>query len=150
MDFDHSTDTTTVNSLLDAMLVDFVDTSLATKRREVMNEINELRDKIQYDRFLHDGVRWDCRAESRAMITGAVALVLANGGNLPPEFVFRDYDNINHPFTGTQMVQLGAALFAFTSQCYQASWIHKYCVGILTTAEEIDQYDYTVGWPLVG
>lgn len=134
---------------LDAFLIGYTDVSLVTKRVEVMNKINALRDTIQYDHFIFNGARWDSRAESRAMITGAVALALANGGVLPPDFIFRDYDNINRPMTGAQMAGLGAALFAFTGQCYQASWIHKYWIGIQTTEADIDNYDYTVGWPVV-
>lgn len=132
---------------LDNFLSGFLEQSLIIKRREIMDKINALRDKIQYDHFKYDGKKWDARPEARALITGASALAIANGGNLPPNFLYRDYDNYNWPMTGTQMIQLGAALFDFTGHCYQVSWIHKYCVGIATTKEELDAYDYTVGWP---
>ena len=132
---------------LDGFLSGFLDTSLITKRRSIMDKINVLRDKIQYDYFLYDGKRWDARPEARALIIGASALAIANGGNLPAGFLYRDYDNYNWPMTGTQMIQLGASLFEFTGHCYQVSWIHKYCIGISTTNVELDSYDYTVGWP---
>lgn len=132
---------------LDNFLSGFLDTSLITKRREMMDKVNELRDVIQYKYFLYDGKRWDARPEARALITGASALALANGGNLPQGFLYRDYDNYNWPMTGADMIQLGAALFQFTGHCYQASWIHKYCIGITTTESELNQYDYTTGWP---
>lgn len=132
---------------LDAFLSGFLDRSLIMKRREIMDKINILRDKVQYDHFKYDGRRWDARPEARALITGASALAIANGGNLPQGFLYRDYDNYNWPMTGIQMIQLGASLFEFTGHCYQVSWIHKYCVGICTTKQELDAYDYTVGWP---
>ena len=137
------------HTTIDSLISTNMEQSLAALKVQIHNDINTYRDNTQYNYFIHDGSRWDCRPETRAMITGAVALALANGGNLPPEFIFRDFDNINHPFTGLQMIQLGSALFAFTGQCYQASWIHKYCVGILTTASEVNSYDYTVSWPVV-
>lgn len=132
---------------LDAALAAHAVVSLATLKTEKAAEINAHRDVVLFDRFPFDNKRWDCDADSRANIIGANTLAIVGGGQLPPDFVWRDYDNNNHQATAAYMAQMGAAMFTFSATCYGASWQHKAAVQALTTAAAVRAYDFSGGWP---
>ncbi len=117
----------------------------------ITGAVDSYRDKILYDKFIWDGRVWDGSTTSRANINGACTIAILNGGNLPPGFIWRDYDNVNWPVTAADMGAMAAACAVFTFTCYQVAWYHK--SNILAFTDEGDNildvisYDYTIGWP---
>jgi hypothetical protein len=71
---------------------------------------------------------------------------IANGQNPPTGFVWRDFNNINHPADANFIIGLGNAVILRGTQLYQSSWIKKAEVEALTTAEAVKNYDVTTGW----
>ena len=138
-------DLTIISLITTAHLTD----SLAQLKLVVNSRINEMRDAYKCDRFVYDGKRWDCSDESIMNIIGTILMSYINNWAMPPDSVWRDYDNNNWPVTtGTYMLNMGFTLFFFLNDCYRTSWIHKYYVGLMTTATEVKSYDYTVAWPV--
>lgn len=115
----------------------------------VCDAVDGFRDNILYDHFVWNGHRYDSDPTSMTNITGTCTFILQNGGQVPPGFAWRDYDNINVPVTGSDMQAIGNALMAFTFTCYQVDWYHKANVMALTDVNAILSYNYQVGWPNV-
>lgn len=132
---------------LNNLLISYTDQSLAATKLEVFEKINNFRNAYMLDRFPYDGKRWNCDEESRINIFGMIMKALISGGELEPGEIFRDYDNNNVVVNASYMNDMGKALFVFRKSCYTASWIHKYYVGIMTDANAVKAYDFTVGWP---
>lgn len=110
--------------------------------------INEYRDHILEDCFIYDGHRWDCDKQARSNLMGVVTFVNV-GGTLPPDFVWRDYDNNFVPMSSAQLLEMFFSAAAFTTACYQASWTHKATMNGLTLTEDVLSYDYTNSlWPV--
>jgi hypothetical protein len=98
--------------------------------------------------FTWNGTQWDCDRNSKANIIGVCVLALANSGNLPAGYIWRDFYNNNVSVTGAQMLQMGTEMATFITACYQASWQHKANVLALTTTADVESYDYTSTlWP---
>lgn len=73
------------------------------------------------------------------------ALVVA--GDTTTLLDFRDAENVTHPLTGLQAVQMGLSVSGFISARYKAAWVHKDAIAALTTAQAVQDYDYTANWP---
>lgn len=117
---------------------------------ERMEHVNQLRDSWMNSYFFYAGHSWDCDENGLKNIQGtntSVALLTQVGQTLPANFVFRDRNNVNVPADAAYMAGMGLALFKFRSDCYTASWIHKYMISQCTTVAEVKAYDITVGWP---
>jgi len=133
---------------IDNIIVEFLAESLALLKLNIFEDINTLRDEYKSVRFVYDGKRWDCSLPSTMNIVGTILMSMVNSWQMPDGFMWRDYDNNNWPITSVMyMVGMGLALSTFVNECYKASWIHKYYIGILTTPAEVNAYDFKVGWP---
>lgn len=71
---------------------------------------------------------------------------IAAGQNPPAGFVWRGYDNVDHPADAAFIVGLGNAITLRGTYLYQRSWIKKAEVDALTTSEDVKAYDVTAGW----
>ena len=60
---------------------------------------------------------------------------------------FRDEEDRSHSLTLEQAISLGVAVTNRVSEIYTAAWSHKDALSALTTAEAIEAYDLTAGWP---
>lgn len=120
---------------------------LEIAKEDKIAEINKFRDELAFNYFPYDGKRWDCDDTARLNITGVNVLVMINGGTLPPDMLWRDYDNQDWPVTGSYMVNMGLSMFNFISTVYQVGWYHKSQVQALTTPDEAMMYDFSGGWP---
>lgn len=125
--------------------------TLEEAREQLRTWINEFRDAMIQDHFPFQGKRWDCDEKSRANIIGVCTLIntlALTGQPFPDDFVWRTSDNENVPMTQSDMVNLGLAMFAYTTACYKASWYHKAVLETLATPEEVLAYPYTQSqWP---
>ncbi len=125
------------------------DTIVLQEAKNLMTRfINEYREGIFEGYCTFDDKQWDCNSTSISNIMGANVLSLLNGGNLPPDFTWRDYNNNDWPVTATYMGQLAQTIGIFYNGCYQASWQHKAVINELTSVDEVMNYDYShLLWP---
>jgi hypothetical protein len=121
--------------------------------QERMTHVNNQRDLWMMSHFSYGGHRWDCDDTGMRNIEGtntSAILLAQNGQSLPADFVFRSKDNVNVPAGPAFMAAMGLALFQFRSDCYKASWIHKYMISQCATIQAVRDYDITTGWPARG
>ena len=115
----------------------------------VSDLIDEHRALLSQGYFTWNGHPFACDPVSKGNVIGACVLAIANGGNLPAGYVWRDDNNVNVPVTGQQMIAIGVEMFSFLSACYQAAWIHKANVEAITTSTgDVLAYNYLGSlWP---
>lgn len=126
--------------------IDIDPTFLAAAKAGKKEEVSNLREG-KFDHFAWNGHRWNADDKSKTNVTGAVVIAMMNSGNLPPDFTWRCYDNMNHEMTGTDMMTLGASMGTYGTQVYAASWVHKTNIDALTSITAVNAYDITTGWP---
>jgi hypothetical protein len=130
------------------VLIFVVNMSLADSQAYMCDLVDSLRISYCNGYFSWNGNTWNCDPTSQNNIIGANVLALANGGNLPAGFQWRTFTNIMVTVTGADMVQMGATMFTFLSNCYTATWEHKANINALTTTSAVLAYDYVdTLWP---
>ena len=83
------------------------------------------------------GHPWAADTISKTNVTGAITTILV-GVALPDNFVWRDENNINVPFTAKEMITLGSLMAAFVQIVYAASWEFKAQADACTSLAEYD------------
>jgi len=123
--------------------------SIAQAKEVVSDLIDANRATLCEGHFTWNGHPFACDPVSKGNIIGACVMAIANGGNLPPGFVWRDNNNVNVPVTGAQMIGIGVEMFTFLSTCYQAAWYHKAGVEAITSSTgDVFAYNYmSTLWP---
>lgn len=91
------------------------------------------------------GAQFDATPNAQRNVS-AWMVNIAAGQNPPTGFVWRGYDNVDHPADAAFIVGLGNAITLRGSYLYQRSWIKKAEVDALTTVEAVKAYDVTTGW----
>lgn len=119
--------------------------SLEDAKKVMCDQIDNIRSSYMSDSFIYNGHRWDSDAISRSNLLGTLKHAEHNGG-LPPEFVWRDYDNNYVPMTVTEMGALAEAMFNFINQCYLISWEHKDSINALMDVTAVLGYDCNTNW----
>lgn len=74
-------------------------------------------------------------------------LQINSGIELPPDFSWRDYNNIDHIIDENFITDLSYAITMKGTAIYKASWLHKANIENLTTFAEVDAYDVEANWP---
>ena len=87
---------------------------------------------------------WDTSARARTNLTGIMTGISA-GLPLPDNFVWRDNNNNNVPFSPTNLLELGGYMLAYVNMVYNVSWYMKEQIDALATIEEVDAYVFF--WP---
>lgn len=77
----------------------------------------------------------------------SAALVLQAQGISDPALTFRSADNLNHPLTPSEAIQMGMAVAAQVSGLYQVKWAHDNAIDALDSFEACAGYDINAGWP---
>ena len=113
-------------------------------RANKQEEINVMREEMLAAGLWYMGHFWDTSARARTNITGVLTGVTA-GLPLPANFVWRDNNNNNVPFTATNLVMLGGYIIQWVNVVYGYSWSMKAELDTKTTLAEIDAY--TIVWP---
>ena len=116
--------------------------AIAARKAEVEAE-RERRNRLPID---HAGARFDADETAQRNIS-AWQTQMGAGAVLPAGFMWRDYDNIDHPADAAFINGLGAAITLRGTLLYQASWQHKAALDALSSVEAILIYDLTAGWP---
>jgi len=113
--------------------------------------INQYRDALIHNNgYVYNGNRFDSDLDSSIKViagTLTASILVSQGGDLPLDFVWRDYDNIDRPMNAATMIDFGTNMFNYGVAVYKASWVHKANIDALTTIDEVEQYDITTGWP---
>lgn len=76
----------------------------------------------------------------------SAALVLQAQGVSEAALTFRSADNLNHPLTPAEAIQMGMAVAARVSGLYQVKWNHDNAIDALETFEACAAYDIEQGW----
>lgn len=127
----------TLSHVEDDRTVDFA-------RSEKQEMINIQREEMLASGLWYMGHFWDTSARARTNITGVLTGVTA-GLPLPSNFVWRDNNNNNVPFTESNLVMLGGYIIQWVNVVYGYSWQMKAQLDTKTTLQQID--DYVVAWP---
>lgn len=115
----------------------------APTREQLLVRVNELRDRHLNGGFSWGNRSWDSDQRSRDNLSGAVASVAAQIP-LPAGFAWRTAHNVDLPMTASDLVSLGAAMFAHVNACYVKSWDLK---AQLAAAADPSTVDLESGWP---
>lgn len=122
-----------------------IDSARASKRKSTDAE----RERRGHLPIAYNGARFDADAKAQRNIQ-AWLTQLSNGATLPNGFVWRDYDNNDHPCDAAFLSGLGGAITVRGTQLYQACWAHKAEIERIAGTGDFDallSYDVTAGWP---
>jgi len=86
----------------------------------------------------------DMRNISGRALKGLVLVVADDTTTLLP---FRDQEDVTHMLTGQEAVDMGDAVDTWVSDHYVSAWSHKAAMDALETAEAVQRYDCSGGWP---
>lgn len=109
-------------------------------------EVNTYRDIVLNGGVMFNGSKFDTDDRGKQNLTGIVSAI-ASGITLPEGFTWRDANNIDHPMDEGDLLSFSAAMIEFTNTGYAVSWFHKNSIDALQTNDEVDNYDFTTGWP---
>lgn len=109
-------------------------------------EINTHRDTILNSGVVYEGHIYDSDETGRSNLSG-IATAIANGIPLPEGFTWRDAANVEHSMNEADLLNFSVTMINFVNACYSISWVHKNAIDALQTIEEVEEYDYTTGWP---
>jgi len=122
------------------------DTTPTPKLKAIkLSEINAERERRNLSPISYQNVLFDADAEAQRNVSAWMTNIAA-GQNPPAGFVWRGYDNVDHPADAAFIVGLGNAITLRGTYLYQRSWIKKAEVDALTTSEDVKAYDVTAGW----
>lgn len=124
-------------------------TELLDAQERMKELINQYRMIWMNDYFTYDGKQWDCDDQGVVNILATVLMGIIGGQQLPPNAVFRDRDNVNHPVDFMYMVVMALTCFQFKQAVYQTSWELKNQIDSLTNVEEVLAFAYEDSniWP---
>lgn len=119
--------------------------SLSDLKVVVKEGIDIERESRNRSPISYSGSQFDADATAQRNVSAWMTNIAA-GQNPPTGFVWRDFNNVDHPADGAFIVGLGNAITLRGSYLYQRSWIKKAEVDALTTAAEVKSYDVQSGW----
>lgn len=119
--------------------------SLQELKQDRKNQITVLRETKNQEPITYQNSLFDCDETAQRNIQAWTTNINA-GTNPPAGFVWRDYNNVDHPADVDFILGLNAAVVARGTQLYQTSWTKKSEIDALTTAEAVNAYDITTGW----
>jgi hypothetical protein len=99
--------------------------------------INRFREKVLAAGVNYNGHTFDSDNVSVSRLTAVSNLALA-GGSLPAGFVWRSADNVDVPFTATDVFSLLGAMIARANAVFSTSWAKKQAVMAATTKAGVD------------
>lgn len=119
---------------------------LSVLRSDKLAEINAERERRNHLPIDYAGAQFDADALGQRNVQAWMTNINA-GIALPAGFVWRDYDNVDHPADAAFVSGLGAAITLRGTLLYQAAWAKKAELAGLTTIAEIDVFDPLENWP---
>lgn len=110
-------------------------------KKELINQEREVRLATG---LWYMGHFWDTSERARTNLTGIMTGISA-GLPLPDNFVWRDNNNNNVPFSPTNLLELGGYMLSYVNMVYNVSWYMKEQIETLASIEEVDAY--VLFWP---
>lgn len=118
---------------------------LEARRLEKLQLVNQERERRNLLPIEYAGSLFDADERGQRNVSAWMTNIAA-GMALPPGFVWRDFNNVDHPADAAFVVGLGAAITVRGTVLYQAAWTKKAQLDAMTTAEEIAAFDPAQGW----
>lgn len=115
-------------------------------RKDAVNALRDEKLNSNPNGVLYSGYTFANDSKTRTNISEVLNLLNA-GVPIPEGFVFRTADDIDVPFTADDVKGLATLILFYKNSCYQASWNIKAQIEALTTVEEVEAFDITIGWP---
>lgn len=126
--------------------IDVDPTFLAQAKLAKRAEINDHRSALLYGGFTDSNtIKWNSAPTDIQNLNALITLITA--GVITNDVTWTDFTNVSRQMSPAAMIQLGAELAVFGQTCYAVSWVHKNAVEALTTVTEVQNYDYSAGWP---
>ena len=119
--------------------------ALAEEKELLLVKIHAERERRNLLPITFSGSSFDADEKGQRNLT-AWMVNIAAGITVPAGFVWRDYDNVDHPADAAFIVGLGGAVTLRGTHLYQTAWEKKAEVSALTTLEAVMGYDPTAGW----
>lgn len=120
--------------------------NLAEAKESKKNAVSTLRKAHNYLPISYSSSVFDADETAQRNVS-AWQTQLAAGTDLPPGFVWRDYNNVDHPADAAFINGLGTAITLRGTVLYQVAWVHKAAIDALSSIEDVLAYDITAGWP---
>lgn len=114
------------------------------RRREMFGLIDAERERRNQLPIQYAGSTFDADATAQRNVSAWMSNISV-GVSPPDGFVWRDYDNVNHPADAAFVTGLGAAITLRGTALYQTAWAKKTEVSEMT-AEQLEGYDPTANW----
>ncbi len=112
-------------------------------RQNKFNALAAYRHEREIAGITVDGVTICTDRESQAMINGAVAYVGLN----PEALIDWKGDSEWVQIDRATVLAIGQAVGAHVQACFSREKVHATAIAALATAEEVEAYDFTTGWP---
>lgn len=126
--------------------IDTEPTALAAAISERRAEVNAKREAMFYAGFVDtNGVRWSSTPVDIANINAVCTLIAV--GAVTTTQTWRDYDNIDHQLTPTELIGLAAQMATFGKTCYAVAWEHKSNIDLMTKISDVIAYNIDINWP---
>jgi hypothetical protein len=118
---------------------------LLEKQENLYLKIKVERERRNALPITYEGALFDADEKGQRNLT-AWMVNIASGIPVPPGFVWRDYDNVDHPADAAFIVGLGNSVVLRGTLLYQTAWAKKAEVEAITSLAEVEAYDHTTGW----
>lgn len=102
-------------------------------------EVEEMRQTHNAAPILYEGAHFDADAKAQGNVMSWMVNI-SNGLTVPPGFVWRDADNLDHPADEAFITGLGAAMVQRGSLLYQQAWQQKAYIDSLTSIPEVTNF----------
>lgn len=113
--------------------------ALSKAKLEKKAQVEAMRQANDASPIFYEGALFD--ADSKAQVNVMAWMVnISNGLTVPPDFVWRDASNIDHPADEAFITGLGAAMVQRGSLRYQQAWQQKAYIDTLTSISEVDNF----------
>ena len=108
-------------------------------------EVDAERERQNLLPIIFGGTLFDADAIAQRNVSAWLTNVAA-GLNPPPGFVWRDFNNADHPADANFIRGLASAITLRGTLLYQTAWAKKAAVRAMTTRAEVDAFDPLSGW----
>lgn len=107
-------------------------------------KVDSIRQAISFVPIIYQGILFDADETAIKNIT-AWQLQIVAGVVLPSDFVWRDYNNQDHPADASFVNGLAAAITLRGTELYKAAWAKKAEIDSLAI-DDLLSYDVEAGW----
>lgn len=120
--------------------------SFDDRREEKKQQVDAERERRNLLPIEYAGAVFDADETAQRNVSAWMTNIAA-GMALPTGFVWRDFNNVDHPADNAYVVGMGAAMTLRGTQLYQSAWNMKAQLAAMTTIAEVEAFDPVgTGW----